>query len=169
MKIVDNSFTENYSSLKGTAIYIKQYSSIMIDNTLFFQNGPVYAGLESKYSPYSKYLIGFKSYTYRDPKCSDEIMFLQDCDDSETDYLLLPRVRGAIFIEHCQADFCLNFKDTFIQELTVKNSVFKQNDAGPGLDYTFIDSQIYPSASQIFIEGGINNVLSNCQFVKGRS
>ena len=36
LRFKDNDFTENYSGLKGTAIYVKQYSSTIIDNNNFF-------------------------------------------------------------------------------------------------------------------------------------
>lgn len=54
-----------------------------------------------------------------------------------------------------------------IQALEIKNSIFKQNDAGPALDYDFTDSDTNPAASHIFVEGGISNIITNCEFVGG--
>lgn len=50
--IKDNQFFENYSGMKGTGLYIKQFSSIFITDCLFVSNGPVYSTIERLYSPY---------------------------------------------------------------------------------------------------------------------
>ncbi|TNV74720.1 hypothetical protein FGO68_gene12535 [Halteria grandinella] len=165
VSIMGNDFQENYSGLKGSALYIKKFSQISIYDNNFFQNGPVYSSIERKYSPFSE-RINSQPYTYRHETCADEMQYLQNCDNSETDYLLLPRVRGAIYIEHCQEDTCLNIADgSFPQSLEIKNSVFKQNDVGPAFDVLYAETDIEPLASQIFIKGGLSNIIENCQFV----
>lgn len=55
-----------------------------------------------------------------------------------------------------------------IQTLVISNSQFKNNEAGPQLDKTFIESEINPTASQIFIKGGLNNSINSCKFLENK-
>ena len=54
--IYDNSFTNNYAGMRGTAILIEKISEVQIIDNRFTDNGPVTASKEIQYSPYYKYM-----------------------------------------------------------------------------------------------------------------
>jgi hypothetical protein len=81
--VQDNYFDENYSGGKGTALYIKHYSSVKISNNIFANNGPVYALAESFYSPYVRFYSG-KPITFYDDECTDEFTYLKSCNDESS-------------------------------------------------------------------------------------
>jgi hypothetical protein len=63
-----NYFDENFSGGKGSALYIRQYSSIRLVSNTFANNGPVYTLAENFYSPYLKQISGIPI-TFYDPIC----------------------------------------------------------------------------------------------------
>jgi predicted outer membrane repeat protein len=55
LNVQGNTFEENYSGGKGSALYVKGFSSIRLVANTFVNNGPVYAMTEVFYSPYFTY------------------------------------------------------------------------------------------------------------------
>ena len=80
--LVDNTFEENFSGGKGSAVYISQMSQVRMLRNSFIGNGPVYAQNEFLYSPYFA-LYSDRSITYYDENCIDEFSYLQDCNNEE--------------------------------------------------------------------------------------
>ena len=78
--------------MKGTALFVKQVSNVVIDTCTFIQNGPVVSIMEILFSPYLKYLSQGLPLTFRDPICSDEFSFLDKCYNSSGENLFWPRV-----------------------------------------------------------------------------
>ena len=58
--IFDNSFSNNYAGMRGTAILIDNISEVQIQHNRFTDNGPVTASKEIQYSPYYKYMTDRK-------------------------------------------------------------------------------------------------------------
>ena len=54
--IFDNTFSNNYAGMRGTAVLIEKISELQIMNNRFTDNGPVTASKEIQYSPYYKYM-----------------------------------------------------------------------------------------------------------------
>ena len=70
-----NYFNENFSGNKGSAVYIRQMSSVRINTCSFINNGPVYVVAEYQYSPYTKGFAG-RAITFYDSGCVDEFLYL---------------------------------------------------------------------------------------------
>lgn len=71
--IENSQFIENYSGMKGTAVYLKQMSKIRIVNTVFQNNGPTFSNAEYQYSGQTLYMSN-RPISYYDPNevCLDE-------------------------------------------------------------------------------------------------
>ena len=98
--------------MRGTAVYLKQITSIRMIDNLFYNNGPVYAMAEHSYSPYRRFFSG-RSMTFYDPECIDEYEYLSSCNknyDGISQYggVQWPSVMGALYVEFCQSDDCFN-------------------------------------------------------------
>jgi hypothetical protein len=50
--IQDTIFEENYVGLKGSAVYVKYVSQVVVNNSEFSSNGPMYLDNELMISPY---------------------------------------------------------------------------------------------------------------------
>ena len=113
--IMGNFFDENFSGNKGTALYLKQISSIRISDNTFSNNGPVYAMAEQLFSPYTKFL-SLRTMTFYDDNCYDEFQYLQDCQGSEDVSMYggiqFANVQGVIYVNFCEEDYCFNMNST---------------------------------------------------------
>jgi hypothetical protein len=96
-----NTFKENFSGLKGTALYLKGISNTEISSSTFTLNRPVYKKDELDYSPYVKYFSS-RGITFHDKKsiCSDEFEYLVSCVSSLYK-IAFPHVKGALYVEYC--------------------------------------------------------------------
>ena len=56
-KIVDNTFTNNFSGKRGTALLIESVNELQVTKNKFMNNGPVQAYSEIANSPYYKYFL----------------------------------------------------------------------------------------------------------------
>jgi hypothetical protein len=110
--ILKDTFLENYSGLKGTALYINYISSPSIDLSDFVLNGPVYSYFELLYSPYLKY-FSTRTITYYDQykECLNEFSFLSSCI-SEDNYIDFSHVLGAVYVGHCELQDCIDDTNT---------------------------------------------------------
>ena len=54
--IEDNTFSHNYSGMKGTAILVERINELQIKKNQFTDNGPVTAPKEIQFSPYYKFM-----------------------------------------------------------------------------------------------------------------
>ncbi len=138
-----NYFNENFSGGRGTAIYVRQMSSVRIHSCTFVSNGPVFTVPEIWYSPYTRYLSS-RAMTFYDDDCVDEFSYLEACYNSD-DYasyggIQWSKVQGAVYIQSCQEDYCINSNAT--QEIEITSSDFVKNTAGP-----VVDNQIVGTAS----------------------
>ena len=76
--IYDNSFTNNYAGMRGTAILIEKISEVQIIDNRFIDNGPVTASKEIQYSPYYKYMTDRQrtvSFYVKNTDCYDEAKY----------------------------------------------------------------------------------------------
>ena len=55
--ISNNSFSQNYSGMRGTALLIELVSHLEVKDNKFMQNGPVHAYREMENSPYYKFFL----------------------------------------------------------------------------------------------------------------
>ena len=77
--------------MKGTAIYLRQITNIMINNCTFTNNGPVYATVEYEYSPYLSYLSQH-SISFYDSDCFDELEYISACYNEADTMIMWSRV-----------------------------------------------------------------------------
>lgn len=86
-------------------------SYVIISSTIFQGNSPVYAALETLYSPYALIFSG-RTMSYYDPSCVDELDYLQSCknyiDASSFGGVQWPVVQGAVNVIFCEDAICLN-------------------------------------------------------------
>ncbi|CDW73676.1 UNKNOWN [Stylonychia lemnae] len=152
-------FTENYSGIKGTAIYLKYINKIRIQNSTFASSGPVYAVLEQLYSPYSAIFKSNISVTFQDLNgvCKDEFSYINNC--AALDYQIdWPQVLGALYVYGCIEEQCMNSDN--IQELNIINCDFVNNDAGPFID----QNSPYDLTSSMYISSNRINIIQNTTF-----
>lgn len=64
--ISNSNFYENYSGLKGTAIFFNKISKIRMTNTIFQYNSPTFSANEYQYSPLAIYMTN-RPISYFDP------------------------------------------------------------------------------------------------------
>lgn len=160
LNVQSNYFNENFSGGKGTALYVRQMSQVQISSCDFHANSPVFASIETQYSPYTIMYSG-RPMAYYDSTCPDELAYLQSCknsvDTSSYGGVQWSIVQGALAVVFCEDDTCLNANAT--QTLSVSQSTFSQNLAGPVLD-----ASVKGTASQILVQGGMQVSIASCTF-----
>ena len=80
--IVNNTFRNNYSGKKGTAMVISGVSELNIFENIFEENGPVTAVREMEYSPYYIFFTNRTktlSYFINNGTCPDELNYYELC------------------------------------------------------------------------------------------
>ena len=101
--IQDNTFSNNYSGMKGSALLIERISEVQIKKNIFMDNGPVTAAKEMEFSPYYRYLAGQErtiSFYVPDTGCKDEAEYF-DKYRKEGERIDMPQLQGAIYIKNC--------------------------------------------------------------------
>ena len=111
--IVNNTFANNYTGKRGSALLIELISELKIIENKFMSNGPVHTYTEIEHSPYYKnflynkrtlsyYLLGVQLLG----DCKDEFSWFNRChrEGYEID---MPQLQGAIYLLNChQLDTC---------------------------------------------------------------
>ena len=80
--ITNNTFRNNYSGKKGTALLISEISELSIYDNLFEENGPVTAVKEMQYSPYYEFLANRNrtiTYFTGNETCMEEMAYYDRC------------------------------------------------------------------------------------------
>lgn len=99
--VLDNIFEENFSGMRGSAVYIKYMSRPRIVNCTFTNNGPIMVNIEVNLSPFMA-LLSPRPVTYYDESetCFDEYEYLEKCQTNITT-IDFPHMQGALYIAHC--------------------------------------------------------------------
>jgi hypothetical protein len=122
-------FEANYVGLKGSAIYVRDLSQVIINNCVIEYNGPLFVTVELTISPYYVLFSSNSTLYYDETKlCFDEFDYIQKCSTIDI-YIDYPQVSGAVAVEFCTDIDCM-YNDT-VQNLYITNTTFRQNDAGP--------------------------------------
>ena len=83
--IVNNTFSNNFSGKRGTALLIELVNELQVVGNKFINNGPVHAYREIEYSPYVKnFLKNNRTLSYylldtSDGNCIDEAAWFGKC------------------------------------------------------------------------------------------
>ena len=111
-------------------------------------------------SPYSKYFNNKNPNSFTDPEniCVEEFAYMSKCLKHDV-YLDWPNIKGAVYVEHCKADYCMNSGN--MQQLIILNTDFINNDAGPVMDRTYSTDL----ASSLYIIGGFINNITSTRFM----
>ena len=101
--IQDNTFANNYSGMKGSALLIERISEVQIKKNRFTDNGPVTASKEIEFSPYYRYMTDQErtiSFYVADSDVNDEAKYFNKKwkDGTRID---MPQLQGAIYIKNC--------------------------------------------------------------------
>lgn len=84
-KFVNNTFANNYSGKRGSALLLENLSEVQLIENRFTSNGPVHAHMEIENSPYYKHFLKNNrtlAYFVLDSSqgyCFDEAMWLNVC------------------------------------------------------------------------------------------
>jgi len=100
--LTSNYFGENFTGIKGSAVYIKNMSKIRIYSSTFYHNGPTLSIREAAFSTYYKALSRTEVVMFTDvgQVCVDEFQYLEDCKQ-EYSYIDYARPEGALHVEFC--------------------------------------------------------------------
>ena len=188
--IFDNTFSNNYSGMRGTAILIEKISEIQIMNNRFTDNGPVTASKEIQYSPYYKYMTDQKrtiSFYVKNTDVTDEAKYFNKewVDELTID---MPMVQGAVYIKNCNdVSTCFGLQEDFdaLADLELEG---KRTDAEVALvlpwnrvlveENYFYDNQAniiitsfqtMKQSSSLFIVQGLNNTITNNMFLSHKN
>ena len=179
--LYENEFTNNHAGRKGSAIYIKGVSDVIIDSNGFTKNKAVDVLEEKRFVPaYAKYFLGVDavdSSTFRSfslvvdadeaSKCGQtEIDYLARCADSKT---VIPQsiLQGTVYYEggqviHCDPTQCRD------ETLLIKESNFEGNEIN--YNYQWVDEEtdigvnVKHQASVIFIQDARQADINLCSF-----
>ena len=83
--VVNNTFSNNYSGKRGTAMLIERISHLEVEDNKFMHNGPVHTYRELDHSPYYKLFLknvrtlAFYQLSRAQGSCNDEPSWLNRC------------------------------------------------------------------------------------------
>lgn len=165
--IVNNTFTNNFSGKRGTALLIELVNELKVIENKFMYNGPVQTYSEIEHSPFYKHFLYNQrtlAFYLLDTEslgdCKDEASWFNQCY-LEGNKIDMPQVQGALHITNCHlletCWFVGQLPDATIdqiiqlyrpwQSVQIDNNYFYDNHA----NIIMFDSQEQPQASSIYI------------------
>ena len=108
--IVKNTFANNFSGKRGSALLIERINEVQVIENKFMNNGPVHAYREIEYSPYvNKFLKNNRTLTYYSLStefgaCADEWAWLNMCY-RQGFKIDMPQIQGALHVRNCFNSF----------------------------------------------------------------
>ena len=110
--IKNNTFANNYSGKRGSALLLELINNLLIEDNEFKNNGPVQAYREIEFSPYYKHFlynertVSFYLLGLQLGNCVDESAWFNRCYRSGYE-IDMPQVQGALYIKNCHSvDTC---------------------------------------------------------------
>lgn len=183
-KISSNKFLGNEVGQKGSAIYARQISFLLIEENEFVRNVPSYAFRKDIYRPYEIAFLeqdDFSSTLFptivKDAQENlnyNELTYLvkqvgEDTTSTSGNFIHLPQLQGLIYVEACKSclvtyeptvDTACLFCMRLLQEVHIRNNTFEDNFEG----FTLFTNHDLPRASLIMLVGAVNAKISETDF-----